>query len=271
MFLALSPDPKLSAFVRTYILVQDLPGKHAGQPIRTSPVPLAVLSVNIGRPNAAEDGSLVPRVSLLGLQSRARLWRSGSETCFVMVLLTIPGILRLFPGTGAGCADALLDLGALTGDTIAGSLSRDVDAANEPIKLRLQLDRWLMTRMAATAPTANAGRIAAAHDVLRWSGSVETTAQTVDTTRRQLHRWFVPHLGIGPQELADLERLHASLRSVQTGEGDPVMGFSDQAHQIRSWRRRLNVTPGLYCRTELSPMAASLMSSDAAIAAGYYL
>jgi hypothetical protein len=62
--------------------------------------------------------------------------------------------------------------------------------------------------------------------------------------RRQLHRLFHRHLGIGPKLLADLERLHSSLRGVQTRYGDPLAGFSDQAHQIRNWRRRLGVTPG---------------------------
>ncbi|TPG40546.1 GNAT family N-acetyltransferase [Sphingomonas koreensis] len=74
--------------------------------IRTGPVPLSVLSVNLGRPDANENGCMVPNASLLGLQSRARTWRSWSETYFVMAMLTIPGFIRLFPNAGAESSNA---------------------------------------------------------------------------------------------------------------------------------------------------------------------
>ena len=92
--------------------------------------------------------------------------------------------------------------------------------------------------------------------MLRAGGTVEHAARHAEVTRRQLHRWFCQHLGVGPKQLMDLERFQASLQAVQREQGDPVAGYSDQAHQIRAWRRRLGETPGLYARRPRSPMAA---------------
>lgn len=271
MFLTLPPATELAAFVQAYWFVQDLTGAYEGQPIRTSPIPLAVLSVNMGRPNATEDGALVPRTSMLGMQSHTREWRSWSDTYFVMAMLTIPGIVRLFPHAGADSADSLLDLGAITGDAHAGSLSDCVDAQAAPRRIAAQLDRWLIARLKATRPVPEAGRVAGAHRVLRAGGRVDLAAQAVQVDRRQLQRWFRQHLGIGPKELADLERLHCSLRGVQTGCGDPLAGFSDQAHQIRSWRRRLGVTPGAYDREGPTSLAARFSVGPGSIGPAFYL
>lgn len=263
MFLALSPAPELASFVQSYWFIEDIPGEHAGHPIRTSPIPIGVLSVNLGRPNAAEDGSLIPRVSLLGLQSRVRSWHSCSDTYFVMAMLTVPGIIRLFPHIGPGSANQLLDLGAINGDAHTGALSSDVAAALAPGRIARQLDRWFIARLASSAYVPEAARIMVAHNVLRAGGAVAEAADAADTDRRQLQRWFHRHLGVSPKELADLERLHGSLQAVQTRQGDPVSGFSDQAHQIRNWRRRLGITPGCYGRKTPSAMTASFRSNAA--------
>ncbi|MCW6512437.1 AraC family transcriptional regulator [Lichenifustis flavocetrariae] len=271
MLLVLPPAPELAALVQAYWFVEDRPGAYEGLPIRTSPIPFAVLSVNMGRPNASEDGSLIPRVSLLGLQSRHRTWRSWSDTYFVMAMLTVPGIVRLFGNTGLDAAEALLELGAVTGDALATSLASDIDAASAPQAIATRLDRWLTARLSCTAAVPESRRIVAAHDVLRRGGSVQAAAEVACTDRRQLHRWFRRHLGMGPKDLADLERLHASLRSVQAGRGDPVAGFSDQAHQIRSWRRRLGVTPGAYRSTPGDRLTGSLASSGETVGLAFYL
>lgn len=269
--LALPPAPALAPWVQGYWFIQDLAGEHEGRAIRTSPIPLAVLSVNMGRPNAAQDGSLVPQASWLGLQSRARAWRSWSDTYFVMAMLTVPGIVRLFPHAGEGSADRLLDLGALTGDAQAASLPAAIDAAAGPHAIAARLDQWLLRRLAASPAVPEAWRVAAAHDVLRQGGRVEHAAEAAQTDRRQLHRWFFRHLGVGPKDLADLERLHNSLRGMQTGLGDPVAGYSDQAHQIRSWRRRLGVTPGAYARQGRSALAARFGADGQEPAPRFYL
>jgi AraC-like DNA-binding protein len=271
MFLILPPAPKLAALVHAYWFIEDLPGEYAGHLTRTSPVPLAVLSINIGRPNAAEDGGLVPSVSFLGLQSRSRAWRSWSDTYFAMVMLTIPGLVRLFPHTGSGTADLLLDLAALTGEAPAQTLKNGVGFEQEPRQIAALLDHWLISRMSSTHAISEGKQIAMAHSILQGGGTVETAAAIAEVSRRQLHRLFLRHLGMGPKSLADLERLHSSLKSVQSDRGEPVHGFSDQAHQIRSWQRRLGVTPGAYAREARTPLADHFGGQGGPSGIAYYL
>lgn len=271
MFLTLAPAPELASLVQSYWIIEDIPGEHEGHPIRTSPIPYGVLSVNVGRPNAAEDGSLVPKASLLGLQSRARSWRSWSDTYFVMAILTVAGIIRLFPDTGSASADRLLDLGAITGDALVCSLSSGIAAEMEPERIGRQMDRWLIARLASSTTQPEHRRIIVAHDILGDGGSVETAADAANVNRRQLQRWFHRHLGVSPKEMSDLQRLHGSLQAIQTRHGDPVAGFSDQAHQIRNWHRRLGVTPGVYRKQASSPMTAYFSSNAAGSGPAFYL
>lgn len=271
MFLILPPAVELVPLVKAYWFIEDLAGVHAGRLIRTSPIPLAVLSVNMGRPNAAEEGELVPSVSLLGLQSRSRAWRSWPDTYFVMVMLTIPGLVRLFPHTGSDSADMLLDVAALTGEAPAQSLKNGVGVEQEPRRISAWLDRWLISRMTSTRPVPEGKQITMAHEVLRRGGTVEMAAELAQINRRQLHRLFHRHLGVGPKGLAELERLHSSLRAVQSSRGEPVHGFSDQAHQIRNWQRRLGVTPGAYARAARTPLADHQDAQGGLSGIAYYL
>lgn len=264
MFLSLSPAPQLASLVHAYWFIEDLPGVHEGIPIRTCPAPTAALTVNIGRPNAAEDGSLVPGVSLLGIQSRSRRWHSWSGTYFVMAMLTIPGLIRLFPRSGSDCGNRLVDLGALSGDGDTRRLADDVTAALEPTRIASRLDRWLIARLGSSQGVPEIRHLSKAHHVLLAGGTVAMAARSAQTNRRQLHRWFHRHLGIGPKDLADVARVGRSLHSLQTRSGDCVSGYSDQAHQIRQWRRRLGITPGSYQRDPPSPMATYFSSRKSA-------
>lgn len=254
-FLALPPCDALVPLVAGYWFIEDLAGARGDEPIRTAPHAAAVLTVNFGRPNRSEFAAGAPRASLLGIQSRPRLWRSDGDCYFVMAMLRPTGLARLFPAAGAAARDDLLDLGAVLGDGPADRLRGDLTGAWEPQRVARRLDAWLLERMAATPPPPEFERFAAAWGVLARTGRVAAAAKAAEVSPRQLERWFRSHAGHGPKQLAGLDRLQASLRALQTGRGDPLDGFSDQAHLIRSWRRHLGTTPGRYARGMPSPMA----------------
>lgn len=257
MFRALAPVMPLRPFVAGYWFVEDLPGVHAGLPVQTSPFPGAVLTVNFGRPNAMIDGPLVPTTSLLGVQTVGRGWRSWEETSFVMVMLTVPGLVRLFPHGGGASADALVELGGMLGDAEARGLATASGATEQPERVGRALDAWLLGRLERVAAVRELPRLTAACGMLGAGRQVQAAAAAVGVTRRQLGRWFREHVGVGPKVLADVMRLDASVRAVQRGHGDALEGFADQPHQIRAWRRRLGLTPGRYGRAEPSPMAVA--------------
>jgi AraC-like DNA-binding protein len=225
-----------------------------------------VLTVNIGLPNRSSDGALTPRISLLGVQTQARSWRSDVDTDFLMALLTPLGLARLFPGCAAELANALIDLGSIVGDGAASSLLDSASA--RPDSSATTVEEWLMARLTVAGATRSIGLFDAACRELARSSRVSIVAETLGITRRHLSRLVNEHIGIGPKELSDLYRLDRSLNAVQAGH-DGGAGFSDQAHQIREWRRRLRTTPGRYARDGRSVVAAAFGSAGPS--ATYYL
>lgn len=255
-FLALPPHPVLASLVLGYWFIEDLEGSYEGNPIRTTPHTAAVLTLNFGRPCQSEFSAGAPRASLLGVQSRPRVWHSGEGCSFVMVMLRPPGLARLFPATGEESRDELIELGGLLGDGPSRKLREDVSAMWEPRRVARRLDAWLLQRADATrGMEGEFERLGWAWTSLSGASRVDEAARAAGVSVRQLERWFQVHVGCSPKELQGLERVQASFRAAQTGHGDPLQGFSDQAHQIRQWRRYLGMTPGRYARTSSSMLA----------------
>lgn len=249
----IKPSPVLSSFVEGFCCVRDLDGAHRALPIDTAPRPGGVLTVNLGRPNSTADGGATPILSLLGVQTQRRAWRSDVGTHIVMALLTPAGLARLAPGSGASTANAFVDLGAVVGDRAAASLL--CDASARPDRAASALNDWLRDRLLGGGDRADARGADAVCRVLARSGRVDEAAERLGVTRRHLARVLSEHLGVGPKALLSLYRLDQSLRAVQSGTSSAADGFSDQAHQVREWRRRLCTTPGLYARRGPSDLA----------------
>jgi AraC-like DNA-binding protein len=266
LFILHRPSSTLHPYVSGYWRVSDRAGAYRGRPIDTAPRPGAVLTVNIGQPNRSSDGDLTPTLSLLGVQTQARSWRSDFDTDFIMALLTPLGLARLFPGCASGVANSRVDAGSVVGDRAAAALLNEASA--RPDSLVAALDEWLLARLTAARVTGSIDLFQAASRELANASRVSVAAETLGVTRRHLSRLVREHLGIGPKELLDLHRLDRSLSAVQAGcEGGA--GFSDQAHQIREWRRRLRTTPGRYARGGRSPLAETFGGVDPSVT--YYL
>jgi AraC-like DNA-binding protein len=246
-------SPELRPYVDSYLYVQDIAGVHRGKPIRTAPRPGGVLTVNLGRPNQSADGGTSPALSLLGVQTRARNWRSDADTHFIAALLTPAGLARLAPAAGPDTVDTFLDLGLLIGGREACALLDFVSARRDA--LAASLDDWLTMRLIHRGGPPETMLLNAACTVLAQSQRVDVAADKVGISRRHLSRVVSRNLGIAPKVLVSLYRLDRSLRALQSGKADGVDGFADQAHQTREWRRRLGTTPGRYAREGRSALA----------------
>jgi hypothetical protein len=133
MLTFVQPSPLLQAYVDGYVYVRDIVGAHRGLPIRTTPRPGGVLTVNLGRPNLTADGAATPMSSILGIQPCARSWRSDEDTHFVMALLTPAGLVRFAPDSGSKTAGGLVDLSSLIGTQAANGLCDAVYARSNEL------------------------------------------------------------------------------------------------------------------------------------------
>jgi AraC-like DNA-binding protein len=251
------PDPRLADFISFYWFIADSSGAAVGTNIKTSPHATTILTINIDVPNLSDYGTAVPRLSLAGVQNRVRSWRPVGASYIVMAMLTQVGMARLFPGLGRQLVDSVVDLGGITGDAAARRLLADATAACSPEHIASVLDRWFALRLErGRAPNALRAFAAAAVAIGR-GANVEAAARIAGISPRQLERWCRAHLGVGPKRLAMLRRLQLSLSAVQRSQGEPLTGFSDQAHQIRTWHRYVGVTPGRYALTAASRLSAA--------------
>jgi AraC-like DNA-binding protein len=251
------PDPRLADFVSFYWFVADSSGAAVGTDIKTSPHAATILTINIGVPNLSDYGTAVPRLSLAGVQNRVRSWRPVGASYIVMAMLTHAGAARLFPGLGAQVVDSVVDLGGIIGEAPTRRLLADATAACSPEQIASVFDRWFASRLERSRGPHELRAFAAAAVAIGRGANVEAAAGIAGISPRQLERWCRAHTGVGPKRLAVLRRLQLSLSAVQRSEGEPLTGFSDQAHQIRTWRRYVGVTPGRYALTAASRLSAA--------------
>lgn len=264
---AIEPHHQLRPYVLSYRIVEDKLGEFAGKPIWTCPEPIGVLSANFGKRSYHESGEIHPKVGLLGVQTRTRQWISQPETLFVMAILTVPGMMTLFPEIGQESADHLLDVAGLWGERRADKFWRCL-----PHRLRLDdvkraLDSWLLNLFSA-APVSVRKRRLQLHQALTSNQRIDTACEQLGMTPRTLQREFQRHLGVSPKQVMNLYRLQRSVRAnveranVETVSQSPMQEFADQAHEIRTWRRYLSRTPGRYCTEHRSVLAKAFDSSN---------
>ena len=258
---AIAPHHQLQPYVLSYRIVEDKLGDFAGTPIWTCPEPIGVLSVNFGKRSYHESGELHPKVGLLGVQTCTRKWISQPETLFVMVILSVPGMMTLFPEIGQESADHLLDVAGLWGERKAGQFWRCL-----PQELRLDavknaMDSWLLT-LFNTVPVDVRERPLQLHQALMSHHRIDTACEQLGITPRTLQREFQRHLGVSPKQVMNLHRLQRSVQTnVEMVSPRPIQEFADQAHEIRTWRRYLSRTPGRYGAENRSVLAKAFAAS----------
>ena len=257
---AIAPHHQLRPYVLSYRVVEDQLGEFAGIPIWTCPEPIGVLSANFGKRTYHESGEIHPTVGLLGVQTRARKWISQPETLFVMAILTVPGMMTLFPNIGQESANNLLDLAGLWGEQRAGEFWRCLPQDLHLNDIKSAMDGWLLNLIGAVPVSVRERRLQL-YQALMSNQRIDTACEQLGITPRTLQREFQRHLGISPKQVLNLHRLQRSVKANATPQ-ESLPEFADQAHEIREWRRYLSRTPGQY-RTENRSILAEAFAAAA--------
>ncbi|WP_243658863.1 helix-turn-helix domain-containing protein [Tamaricihabitans halophyticus] len=87
-------------------------------------------------------------------------------------------------------------------------------------------------------------------------------AEVAGCTRYALHRAFLVNLGLAPSAYQRQLRLRAARRLLASGseiaEAASAVGFADQAHLTRWFRRCYGITPAVYQRAHACGARVSL-------------
>ncbi len=166
-----------------------------------------------------------------------------------------PGGFRPFiDGPVSAYADRTIALQAVFGES-GGSLARQALAEVDHRGTAAVLERFLRARNARVNDTCErmmriAGRMAADRGITR----IEQVVREFSVGLRTLQRQFRDCVGVPPKWVIQRYRLHEALARIDEGLGCDWaalafdLGYADQAHLIRDFRRLVGRTPADYAK-----------------------
>jgi AraC-like DNA-binding protein len=120
------------------------------------------------------------------------------------------------------------------------------------------LDDWLIRRLERVAVGITPAIVAARKIIeTRGQSRIETLAETVGLSRRQLERGFGNDVGFSPKLLSRLIRFEATWFELQNRKPPDLtriafeLGFADQSHLTREFQRFSHTTPGSFLKRSL--------------------
>lgn len=164
-----------------------------------------------------------------------------------------------FPFYGTSVSDLmdrLLEPSRLFGDD-AARFESEIFACEDIDAMSMVAEHMLLAHRPSDDPNvARVSTLVASIVSDRSLTSVEELAKRTGFTKRALQRLFNQYVGIGPKWVINRYRLHEAIAQLQAGT--PVvwtelalqLGYFDQAHFIRDFRKLVGRSPAEYARAE---------------------
>lgn len=117
-----------------------------------------------------------------------------------------------------------------------------------------QLERWLLERLGHVAAPSRAVARAVAVSFGASPPSVAELARELDWSRQHLRRKVLDEVGLSPKQLMRIGRLQRAIQMLQANpelslaQAGASLGYFDQAHMCRDFRRLVGTTPA-FART----------------------
>jgi AraC-like DNA-binding protein len=166
-----------------------------------------------------------------------------------------PGAFRPYLGRPvASLRDRAVPIDAVFG-TQGAALAREVSDLRGDAEKAVAVERFLIERMAPSDP--NVERASHIVDEIAENRDIVSVEQVVERWRlgkRPLQQLFSSYVGVGPKWVINRYRLHEAVERLQRGANINFtdlaieLGYFDQAHFIRDFRKLVGCTPAAYSR-----------------------
>lgn len=235
------PSPDLASFVEHYWTVEwDL-----DRPRVRETLPHPVVHIVLEGEQATLAGPATRRFTAQ-LEGKGRVFGAKFH----------PGGFRPFADRPVSAyADRTVPLERVFGAAAQGLASRALSSADHAAVIA-ELEAFLRAREARADATAiSMARIAAAMAAERGITRIEQVAQRFGLGVRRLQRQFRDYVGVPPKWVIQRYRLHEALARIDAGgRADWAalaldLGYADQAHLIRDFKRIVGCTPAQYARS----------------------
>lgn len=258
-YLEMEPGPSARVAVERFWGLE-IPSSALAQPSPVLPDGHVELLVHVGAPFLQLD-------SAGEVRQQARVLVAGQMTSALRLVATPGGMvvgarLRRWAtarvlGVPMSAMPNGVDTLAAVNPLLARRLSEHVDgrASLEASMAAMEcvLAEWLRLER-RHVPNPAQGLVAAVNHIEATAGlvRVETVADCVGVSRRQLERWFATHVGLSPKQLLRVTRFQQVLAALQEPEGSRWpdlavrLGYYDQAHFINDFRGFTGETPAAW-------------------------
>jgi AraC-like DNA-binding protein len=168
-----------------------------------------------------------------------------------------PGAFRPYLGRSvASLRDRTVPIAEVFG-TEGAALAREVSDLRGDVEKAAAVERFLNERMTPSDP--NVERASNIVDEIAENREIVSVEQVVARWRfgkRTLQQLFSSYVGVGPKWVINRYRLHEAVERLQEGaninfsELAMELGYFDQAHFIRDFRKLVGCTPAAYTRRQ---------------------
>lgn len=239
----ISPREELRRYVRYYWVLK------ADEPFNVLTFPIGCPQMIFHRKTPLyipELGSRQPRFAISGQVNFPAHISSDGDTEMIVAVFC-PHTIGMFVGVPPSAFYNKEISGYDIDDARLGEVAAKVFDSQGAARAVSGLERWLLTKI---NPTMNLRRIEGAIATLmrRPSVSVNELAAEACLCKRQFERQFREHIGMNPKEYGRIVRFQKALRMMQLGLQDYAgvaysVGYADQSHFIRDFRRFSGFTP----------------------------
>lgn len=229
----------------------------AAPPTRTRVFPEPVLPVIIDLTGPgwfleSATGERGPRASSLGvgLHQRFGVLHAPATPCCVLLELDPIGAFKLFGLPLHELSDQTFDVVDLLGTGVR-ELRERLESSDTPSAALGAADHFVAERL-ARAKEPSPAICWAWQTLLASSGnvSIDTLAKNIGWSRKHLRQRFLEQVGASPKAAAQLVRFSAALRRMRNSGSTQTLastatdlGYFDQAHMCRAFRRHAGCTP----------------------------
>jgi AraC-like DNA-binding protein len=196
-----------------------------------------------------EDGARIAGVHT------GRFTTQLEDTGWVFGVKFRPGAFRSYLGRSVtSLRDRSVPIDEVFG-TKGAALARQVSDLGADAEKAAAVERFLNVRMAP--PDASVEQVSSIVDEIAKNRDIVSVEQIVaqwSVGKRALQQLFSSYVGVGPKWVINRYRLHEAVERLQEGadinftELAVELGYFDQAHFIRDFRKLVGCTPAAYLR-----------------------
>jgi AraC-like DNA-binding protein len=246
------PSPRLQPYVHSY-RVQT---KEALVSYQVHPSIFHVMGIQVTGSLVAYTSNItnpLHRFGITGLQTTSKMFSGNTNTSTVLIYFKPNGLRRFLNASPREIQGLSVGMNNFCSESILSTLYNQIDS--KPTRAVAIVDQFLCQIFREEVdddPLVNHGL----NSILKSHGSlhIESVYRELFLSPRQFERRFSDNVGISPKQFASIVRFQETLRRLRgvqnLTEVAQSLGYHDQSHFIKDFKRISGISPGRFVEDE---------------------